>query len=134
MTDTALTAPSAAQIEALARDVLASLPPEFAQHAQTVLLEVAEFADEDMLDELQIDDPFELTGLYDGVPMTEKLDSAPQSFPDRVLLFRRPILDEWAARGDVTLHDLVRNVVVHEFAHHFGWSDAQIAEIDRWWE
>ena len=54
--------------------------------------------------------------------------------PDAVWLFRRPILDEWASRGDVTLGDLVANVVVHEVAHHFGWSDDDIASIDRWWE
>jgi predicted Zn-dependent protease with MMP-like domain len=54
--------------------------------------------------------------------------------PDTIWLFRRPILDEWADRGNVTLEDLVRHVLVHELAHHFGWSDADIASIDRWWE
>lgn len=135
MTDwTEATAPSAADIEALAREVLAGLPPEFAGHAAEVILRVEDFAAEDVLDELEIDDPLELTGLYDGIPQTEKSPSEPQHFPDRVLLFRRAILDEWAERGDVTLGALVRHVVVHEFAHHFGWSDDDIARIDRWWE
>ena len=49
-------------------------------------------------------------------------------------MVRRAILDEWAARGDVTLGELVAHVVVHEFAHHFGWSDDDIAAIDKWWE
>lgn len=69
-----------------------------------------------------------------GVPMTEKSASDPQHFPDTVWLFRRAILDEWAARGDVTLGALVAHVVIHEFAHHFGWSDEDIATIDKWWE
>ena len=54
--------------------------------------------------------------------------------PDVIWLFRRPILDEWAERGDVSIQDLVGHVVVHELAHHFGWTDEQIAAIDRWWE
>ena len=127
-------APDAAAIEAMAREVFAGLPAEFAGHAQDVHLRVDEWADEATLDELEIDDPLELTGLYDGVPLTEKLASDPQHFPDTVHLYRRAILDEWAARGNVALGDLVRNVVIHELAHHFGWSDDDIARIDRWWE
>ena len=127
-------APSASEIEAMARAAMATLPAEFAGHAQDVALRIAEFADDEMLDELEIDDPLELTGLYDGIPMIEKSPSDPQHFPDTVWLFRRAILDEWADRGDATLGQLVRNVVVHEFAHHFGWSDDDIATIDRWWE
>lgn len=127
-------APDAGVIEAMAREVIAGLPAEFAGHAQDVHLRVDDFAPDDMLDELEIDDPLELTGVYDGIPLTEKTPSEPQHFPDTVHLFRRAILDEWAARGDVTLGELVRHVVVHELAHHFGWSDADIARIDRWWE
>lgn len=54
--------------------------------------------------------------------------------PDVIWLFQEPILAEWRDRGDVELADLVSHVLVHELAHHFGWNDAQIAEIDRWWE
>lgn len=135
MTDwTDRAAPTTAEIESLAREVLAGLPVEFAGHAQDVILRVEGFAGEEVLDELEIDDPLELTGLYDGVPLTEKSPSEPQHFPDTVYLYRRAILDEWADRGDVTLGALVGHVVVHEFAHHFGWSDDDIARIDRWWE
>lgn len=127
-------APDATLIETLAREAVANLPPDFAGPASQVVLRVADFASDEFLDELQIDDPLELTGLYDGVPMTEKSASDPQHFPDTVWLFRRAILDEWAARGDVTLGALVAHVVTHEFAHHFGWSDDEIAAVDRWWE
>lgn len=127
-------APTIAQIEAIARQTLAELPAAFAGPAQDITIRVEEFAGPEMLDELQIDDPFELTGLYDGIPMTEKSVSDQPGAPDTVLLFRRPILDEWAARGDVTLAELVKHVVTHELAHHFGWSDEDIARIDRWWE
>ena len=127
-------APDTGLIEELARAAIAGLPPQFAGAAAQVVLRVEDFASDEFLDELEIDDPLELTGLYDGVPMTEKSPSDPQHFPDTVWLFRRAILDEWASRGDVTLGALVAHVVVHEFAHHFGWSDEDIATIDKWWE
>ena len=129
-----LTAPDAARMEAMARDALAALPPEFATHAQDITIHVAEVPPEDVLDELQIDDPFELTGIYDGVPLTEKSVSDQPAQPDIIWLYRRPLLDEWASRGNVTLGELVAHVVMHEMAHHFGWSDDDIAGIDRWWE
>ena len=129
-----VSAPDAAEIEALAHQAVASLPARFAGHAKDVAIRVAEFAPEDVLDELQIDDPFELTGLYDGIPMTEKSVADQPGGPDVVWLFRRPILDEWASRGNVALNELIAHIVVHELAHHFGWSDEQIARIDQWWE
>jgi predicted Zn-dependent protease with MMP-like domain len=128
------TAPDAAGIEAMARDALAALPPEFAAHAGDIAIRVAEFAPDDVLDELQIDDPFELTGIYDGVPVTEKSVSDQPGQPDIIWLYRRPLLDEWASRGNVTMGELISHVVTHEMAHHFGWSDDDIAAIDRWWE
>jgi predicted Zn-dependent protease with MMP-like domain len=99
-----------------------------------VQLRIADFAPEDMLDALDLHDPFELTGLYDGIPLTEKSVMDQPDGPDAIWLFRRPILDEWADRGDIGLGDLVAHVLVHELAHHFGWSDDDIAAIDRWWE
>ena len=129
-----LTAPDAGRIEAMARAAMAALPAEFAGHAQDIAIQVADFAPEDVLDELQIDDPFELTGLYDGIPLTEKSVSDQPGQPDIIWLYRRPLLDEWASRGNVTLGELVSHVVTHEMAHHFGWSDDDIARIDRWWE
>ena len=134
MTDwTGAEAPDLDTIEALAQAAIAALPPAFAGPARAVQLRVADFAPDAVLDEMGIEDAFELTGLYEGVPLTEKSVSDPTG-PDIIGLFRRAILDEWTGRGDVTLGDLVAHVLVHELAHHFGWSDADIARIDRWWE
>ncbi|WP_076446367.1 metallopeptidase family protein [Roseivivax lentus] len=121
-------------MEAMARATIAALPAPFAAGASGIVLRVEEWPDEDMLRDLGIDDPLELTGLYDGIPMTEKSFSDPAPWPDTVWLFRRPILAEWRDRGDVEIADLVAHVTVHELAHHFGWSDEDIAVIDRWWE
>lgn len=129
-----MVAPDMAEIEAMARAALQTLPAQFATHAADVAIRVAEFAPDELLDELEIDDPFDLTGLYDGIPVTEKSVLDQPGGPDIVWLYRRPLLDEWATRGNVTLGELVGHVVTHEMAHHFGWSDDDIATIDRWWE
>lgn len=127
-------APSLALLEQLAHEAISTLPEPFREPATHIRLRIEEFPDEDILDELQIDDPFELTGLYDGIPLTEKSTADQVIKPDVIWLFRRPILDEWAERGDVSIQELVSHVVIHELAHHFGWSDEDIAKIDRWWE
>ncbi|WP_374434446.1 metallopeptidase family protein [Tabrizicola sp.] len=127
-------APSLALLEQLAHEAISTLPEPFREPATHIRLRIEEFPDEDILDELQIDDPFELTGLYDGIPLTEKSTADQVIKPDVIWLFRRPILDEWCERGDVSIQELVSHVVVHELAHHFGWSDEDIANNDRWWE
>lgn len=127
------TAPSLDDIESMARDAIAALPEAFRGPAAAIAVVVEDFAPVDMLADLDMD-AFELTGLYDGIPLTQKSVMDQPSGPDTVWLFRRPIIDEWADRGNVTLRDLVAHVTVHELAHHFGWSDDDIARIDRWWE
>jgi predicted Zn-dependent protease with MMP-like domain len=129
-----VTAPELDDIQRLARAALAALPEVYREAAALVRLQIADFAPDDVLDELDLNDPFELTGLYDGIPLTEKTVMDQPHGPDTIWLFRRPILEEWADRGDIGLGDLVTHVLVHELAHHFGWSDADIAAIDRWWE
>ena len=119
---------------AMAEAAVQGFPEPFRKAAAAVVLRVVDWPPDHFLDEMEIDDPLDLTGLSDGVPMTEKSFADPAPFPDTVWLFREPILQEWRDRGDVELSDLVAHVTVHEFAHHFGWSDDDIAVIDRWWE
>jgi predicted Zn-dependent protease with MMP-like domain len=125
-------APTLDEIEEIARETVANLPPAFRGEAEKVAIVVADFAEEEVLKDLDME-AFDLTGLYDGVPLTEKSNWDVPQGPDTVWLFRRPILDEWAERGNVTIADLVAHVTIHEFAHHFGWSDEDIAAIDQWW-
>ena len=133
MTGMDLLPPTLDEIEEIARRTVASLPDAFRDAAAIVAIVVADFAEDSVLDDLDME-PFELTGLYDGIPLTQKSSFDQPEGPDTVWLFRRPILDEWAERGNVTLTELVAHVTIHEFAHHFGWSDADIARIDAWWE
>jgi predicted Zn-dependent protease with MMP-like domain len=127
------TPPDAADIEAMALAAIETLPQAFRGPARAVALRVEDFAPEEILDDLEIGDAFQLTGLYDGIPLTEKSSFDQPLQPDAIWLFRRPILDEWADRGDIALAHLVAHVYVHELAHHFGWSDEDIAAIDQWW-
>ena len=119
--------------ERVARRTVETMPTAFRPAASEVLLRVVDWPSDDMLDDLGIDDPLDLTGLYEGIPMTEKSVMDMPHQPDTVWLFRQPILAEYRDRGDVALDDLIAHVVVHEFAHHFGWSDEAIAAIDEWW-
>ncbi|NNU79913.1 metallopeptidase family protein [Halovulum dunhuangense] len=127
-------APDLEAIETMAVAALEALPEPFRGAARAVALRIADWPEDEMLDELGIESPYELTGLYDGIPLTQKSVMDTPQGPDTVWLFRRPILDEWADRGDVGLGQLVGHVLVHELAHHFGWSDEDIAAIDPWWE
>lgn len=126
--------PSLADFERLAQQAVEALPPVFRAPASQVVLLVVDWPPAHILDEMGIEDARDLTGLYEGIPLTEKSQFDQPLGPDTVWIFREPILEEWRDRGDVALPDLVAHVVVHEFAHHFGWSDDDIAAIDRWWE
>lgn len=121
-------------IEDMARAALDSVPEPFARAAGEVLLRVEDWPSAEMLRSLGIARRLDLTGLYEGVPLTQKAASDPDPFPDVIWLFREPILAEYRSRGNVALSDLVAHVAIHELAHHFGWSDDDIAEIDPWWE
>jgi predicted Zn-dependent protease with MMP-like domain len=123
-------APSLDDLARLAEAAFRGLPGAFRRMTGDVVFRVDDFPPEEVLDALGIEDAFELSGLYEGVDLTRRslFDPAPQ--PSMVFLYRRPILDEWAERGEVTLEELVAHVLVHEIGHHFGLSDAQIEAIE----
>ena len=125
-------APTLDDIETIARAALTRLPEPFAGYLKAVVLIVEDFPSEDMLDELGIEDPYELTGLYTGRPA--ELEAMTGDLPAMIHLFRRAIIDEWAASAEyneagkqknrgVTLTDLVSHILIHEAGHHFGLSD-----------
>jgi predicted Zn-dependent protease with MMP-like domain len=123
-------APSLDDFAALAKVAFEALPDNFRNLAGDVVLRVDDFASDEVLDDLGIADPFELTGLYQGVDLGRRSVLDPSPHPSMVFLYRRPILDEWTERGDVTLGELIAHVLVHEIGHHFGLSDDDIHRIE----
>ena len=123
-------APSLDDFAALAEAAFAALPEDFRRMAGDVVFRVDDFPPDDVLDELGIEDPFGLTGLYQGVDLARRSVLGPSPATSMIFLYRRPILDEWAERGDVTLRELVAHVLVHEIGHHFGLSDDDIDRIE----
>ena len=123
-------APSLDDFAAMARRAFDALPEVFRRAAGEVVIRIDDFADDRTLDELEIDDPFGLTGLYSGVDIGRRDSMGPAAEPSRVFLYRRPILDEWCERGDVGLYDLISHVLIHEIGHHLGLSDDDIDAIE----
>lgn len=122
-------APALADFEAMATAAWERLPANFRELAADVVIRIEDFATDDVLEELDIEDPFELTGLYQGVSLTAKSVSDAPREPDMVFLYRRPILDEWAS-GEEELGHLIAHVLVHEIGHHFGLSDDDMHDIE----
>jgi len=129
MTERQTFAPDAAEIERLADAAISRLPELFRRHLDGVALRVEEFADDALLDQFGIEDPFELSGLYTGRPVGERYSMLPGELMPVIHLYRRPLLDEWAETG-VSLEALVTHVIVHEVGHHFGFSDADMHAIE----
>src|ERR1700722_2800226 len=123
-------APSLDDFAALADQAYAALPDEFRKMVGDVVFQVADFADEAVLEALDIEDAFELTGLYQGVSLAQRSLFDPSPAAAMVFLYRRPILDEWAERGDLSLGELIAHVLVHEIGHHFGLSDDDIDRVE----
>ncbi|MDQ8756906.1 metallopeptidase family protein [Sphingosinicella sp. LHD-64] len=122
-------APDAAAIERLADAAIARLPEDFRKHLANIVLRIEEFADDEVLASLGIEDAFELTGLYSGRSMDKQDSWVSGELPPMIHLYRRPLLDEWADSG-VALEDLITHVIVHEVGHHFGFSDDDMHAIE----
>ncbi|MEQ8446782.1 MAG: metallopeptidase family protein [Pelagibacterium sp.] len=125
-----LAAPSLDDIEALAIEALAALPEPFGSMSRGVECRVAEFPTEEIFKDMDLESPFDLLGLFEGIGMTDD-GVVPHTgqMPNRVWLYRRPILDYWAEHTD-TLGEIVTHVLVHEIGHHFGLSDDDMYAID----
>lgn len=131
MTETApLTAPDIEAMIGLAEEGLAAIPERLARHVRGVGIVVEELPDDETLDEMGIESAWDLTGLYRGVPLIHRSVGDIAREPDMIFLYRQPILLEWIETGE-DLRKLVRSVLIHEIAHHFGFSDAEIEALER---
>jgi predicted Zn-dependent protease with MMP-like domain len=122
-------APSLAEFEVLAGEVFRRLPERFRDLAADVVIRVDDFPTDDVLDEMRAETEFDLLGLFQGVGLPFRSESAAVQMPNMIWLYRRPILDYWAEH-DETLGAIVKHVLVHEIGHHFGLSDADMIAIE----
>jgi predicted Zn-dependent protease with MMP-like domain len=122
-------APSLAELEVLAGEVFRHLPRKFRDLASDVVIQVDDFPSEEVLDEMSAQSEFDLLGLFQGVGLPFRSESAPVQMPNMIWLYRRPILDYWAEHEEA-LGAIVRHVLVHEIGHHFGLSDDDMAAIE----
>ena len=123
------TATATADIEALAARAFAQIPRRFARQLGPIVIRVEEFPDGETMAAMGLASPFDLLGLYRGVALPHKSVSDPRPGIDMIYLYRRPILEYWRASGN-DLFAVVRNVLIHEIGHHFGFSDADIERIE----
>jgi predicted Zn-dependent protease with MMP-like domain len=122
--------PSLDDLVEMAERALAMIPPRLARHIEGSAIAVEEMPDDETLGALEIESPWDLTGLYRGTPLTQRSVDDVARQPDLISLYRQPILLEWVETGE-DLFRLVCNVLVHEIAHHFGFSDADIAALEQ---
>lgn len=112
-----------------AETALERMPKELARMVDGVLLRVDDFPDEEVMREMALESPFDLLGLYSGVPFGEKDGGAVITQPDMIFLYRRPILDYWCDTGEDLIH-VIRHVLIHEIGHHFGLSDDDMEALE----
>jgi predicted Zn-dependent protease with MMP-like domain len=122
-------APSLREIETLAEAALSTIPEEIRRQIGSLVIRVEDFPDEETEEQMELESPFDLLGLYRGVALPRKSVTGVRAEPDMVFLYRRPILDYWCEE-DETLDAVVRHVLIHEIGHHLGFSDEDMERIE----
>ena len=122
-------APDLAAIDAIANEALATIPGPLRHHLGEVVIQVRDFPDNETLDEMECESPFDLLGLYSGVSIDRKSVNDVPHDVDMIFLYRRPILEYCDETGE-DLAAVVRHVMIHEIGHHFGFSDEDMDRIE----
>ena len=123
------TAPVVGNIEEIAAEAYETIPEVLRARADNVRIRVEEFPSEEVTREMALETPFDLLGLYHGVPFGDQSAGDVRDDIDMIFLYRRPLLDYWIETGE-RLEDVVRHVLIHEIGHHFGFSDADMERIE----
>ncbi|MCY0092779.1 metallopeptidase family protein [Hoeflea ulvae] len=122
-------APSLGEFESLAISAYANLPAHFHQLTGNLAIIVADFPDDEIFEDMGLETPFDLLGLFEGQGLSERFTIETGELANRIWLYRRPILDYWAENNE-TLGDIITHVLIHEIGHHFGLSDDDIERIE----
>ncbi len=121
--------PSLDDLQVLADRAFVAIPEELARHVEGVAILIQDFPDDDVIDDMGLETPFDLLGLYSGVSLDHKSTGDTPTDLDRIFLYRRPILDYWCESGEDLAH-VVRHVLIHEIGHHFGLSDEVMEALE----
>jgi predicted Zn-dependent protease with MMP-like domain len=124
-----LEAPSLAEFEAIARLAFDALPDEFRARAGEVPIVIADFPEDEVVSSMGAESPFDLMGLFEGIGLPQAGEARTGQMPNRIWLYRRPILDYWAEHEE-TLGAIITHVLIHEIGHHFGFSDEDMEDIE----
>jgi len=123
-------APGLDDFIAMADSAFARIPKRLRAMVDGVAIRIEDFPDEATVREMALESPFDLLGLYVGIPFGEKSVTQTAQHPDLIFLFRRPILDYWCETGE-DLEHIVRHVLIHEIGHHFGFSDDDMEALEQ---
>lgn len=124
-----LVPPSVDDLIDLAEAAFATIPADLSRMVEGVSIQVVDFPDPATCRDMELNSPFDLLGLYSGVPFGEKSSAQTPEDIDIIFLYRRPILDYWCDTGEDLAH-VVRHVLIHEIGHHFGFSDADMEALE----
>lgn len=122
-------APTIEAFESLAIQAYSHLPEEFRALTKDLIIEVADFPTDDVFEDMALETPFDLLGIFEGMGLSERFSFELNETPNRIILYRRPILDYWS-ENEETLGDIVTHVLIHEIGHHFGLSDDDLDRIE----
>jgi predicted Zn-dependent protease with MMP-like domain len=125
-----LKAPSLVEFEAIATEAYRRLPAHFRERCEGVVIHVEDYATDEVLDTMGIQNELDLMGLFQGVGLPFQAESAPAHMPNMVWLYRVPILLYWAEHEEA-LGAIITHVLVHEIGHHFGLSDDDMYGLER---
>jgi predicted Zn-dependent protease with MMP-like domain len=121
--------PSREEIERLAGEAFLTIPQVLRRHVANVVFCVEDFPDTEVEQEMELESPFDLLGLYRGISLPRRGVNMTRRSNDMIYLYRRPLIDYWAETGE-PLGDIIRHVVIHEIGHHFGFSDEDMERIE----
>ena len=122
-------APSLEEIEVMAEEAFRRLPEKFRALCEGLVIRVEDFPTDEVLDALGAETEYDLLGLFQGVGLPFRSESASGQMPNMIWLYRRPIIDYWA-ENDESFGAIVTHVLVHEIGHHFGMSDDDMMTLE----
>ena len=121
-----------ARFEQLVAEAIRTIPSRFRDELKNIAVIVEEEPPDDLLDEMNIDPPDTLFGLYQGTPLTERSWDYGNALPDRIVLYQGPIEDASDTEDEIVV--TIGETLIHEVGHYFGLSEEELEEIEeRYW-